>query len=276
MVPPHRNLERVKLAHVRRAARTVGADGTGYPPFRRSTTYDAFLPGGTTPYPPKALIARAYELATGVRLVPSDFAGAREGYFVTRLEELGCVIRDKPDGAPGRAGTPQPKRTAPTGTPAAAPSSALETDVEALLQRARVPKSVQRVVLARIGQGAFRADLIAYWKGACAVTGVTERAVLRASHIKRWADSADHERGDVDNGLLLRADIDALFEVGLIRFKDDGRIDLSRLSPQTAADLGLHHEMRLRRKPNAAQRAYLAQHRARFSPQDEVERAFRF
>ncbi|MGM3412440.1 HNH endonuclease signature motif containing protein [Burkholderiaceae bacterium 26] len=268
MATPRRTLDRITLTHLLRAARAIGADGAGYPPFRRSITYDALLPGDRTPYPPKALIARAYELATGERLTPSDFAGARKGFYIRRLEDLGCEIRNKPVNRKpaARRGASEPRKADQV-------STAMAADVAALLARAGVPTEIQRVVLARIGQGEFRRKLERHWGSACALTGLIEPAALRASHIKRWADSDDHERLDVDNGLLLRADIDALFEVGLIQFRDDGRIDLTRLSVQTAMALGLHGQMRLRRKPNAAQRAFLALHRARCAEQGDARRA---
>lgn len=99
---------------------------------------------------------------------------------------------------------------------------------------------------ARIGQGTFRKSLMKYW-GSCAVTGVSEPTVLRASHIKPWRESSNVERLDPFNGLLLAAHIDALFDVGLITFEVDGQI---RLSPLLAAEdlkqLGILPTMRLR------------------------------
>lgn len=99
---------------------------------------------------------------------------------------------------------------------------------------------------ARIGQGPFRVALLKYW-GSCAVTGISEPTVLRASHIKPWRSSSNQERLDPFNGLLLAAHIDALFDVGLISFEVDGQI---RLSPLLAEEdlhlLGIQPTMRLR------------------------------
>jgi hypothetical protein len=56
----------------------------------------------------------------------------------------------------------------------------------------------------RVGQEVFRAALIDYWGGACAVTGLALPEVLRASHSQPWADcTTDEERLDVFNGFLL-------------------------------------------------------------------------
>ena len=102
------------------------------------------------------------------------------------------------------------------------------------------------VVQARIGQGPFRIALLQYW-GACAVSGVTEPAVLRASHIKPWRDATNEERVDPANGVLLAAHIDALFDAGLITFEADGKIRLSvLLAAEDLRQLGILSSMRLR------------------------------
>ena len=54
-------------------------------------------------------------------------------------------------------------------------------------------------------------------------------SLLRASHIKPWAVSNNEERLSVDNGLLLSATFDRLFDSGLITFKKDGTILISNL-----------------------------------------------
>ena len=43
---------------------------------------------------------------------------------------------------------------------------------------------VERLVRQRVGQERYRDALLAYWGGACAVTGVTVTEALRASHAK--------------------------------------------------------------------------------------------
>ena len=116
---------------------------------------------------------------------------------------------------------------------------------------------------ARIGQGAFRIALMKYW-GSCAVTGISEPAILRASHIKPWRSSSNQERLDPFNGLLLAAHIDALFDASLVTFEEDGQI---RLSPLLAGEdlqqLGIVPTMRLRRVA-AEHKAYLRFHHEGF------------
>ncbi len=99
---------------------------------------------------------------------------------------------------------------------------------------------VERLVRQRIGQGIFRQSLMDYWDGRCAVTGIDQPELLRASHMKPWTDCAnDAERLDVFNGLLLTADWDAAFDKGLVTFDDNGLA-------QFASALGVGARARLR------------------------------
>ena len=84
-----------------------------------------------------------------------------------------------------------------------------------------------------IAQRLFRGNLLRLWQGACAVTSVQEPRVLRSSHIKPWANSSVQEKVDHFNGLLLVPNLDALFNEGLISFRDDGRM---LVSPDWRAD----------------------------------------
>lgn len=81
----------------------------------------------------------------------------------------------------------------------------------------------ERMRRVRIGQDLFRTALLRYWGSCCPLTGVTDSALLRASHIVPWVECAtDAERLDVHNGLLLAAHWDAAFDAGLVSFNDDG------------------------------------------------------
>ncbi len=72
---------------------------------------------------------------------------------------------------------------------------------------------VPREVLQRLGQGAFRAEALRLFGGACAITGVAEAGVLQAAHIVPVADGGTHA---ASNTLLLRADLHNLFDLGRI------------------------------------------------------------
>jgi putative restriction endonuclease len=96
-----------------------------------------------------------------------------------------------------------------------------------LLDRKDIGDRVKRqMVDARRGQGLFR-EKVAAREPSCRVTGVAELRHLRASHIKPWRKSNDHEKLDGDNGLLLSPHIDHLFDRGFISFSKNGTILVS-------------------------------------------------
>lgn len=81
----------------------------------------------------------------------------------------------------------------------------------------------ERLVIQRVGQDIFRNRLMVQWEGRCPLTGITDPALLRASHIIPWSRCEnDAERLDPENGLLLSALWDAAFDRGLLSFGDDG------------------------------------------------------
>ncbi|MGN0633297.1 MAG: HNH endonuclease [Oscillospiraceae bacterium] len=84
------------------------------------------------------------------------------------------------------------------------------------------------LIKSRIGQGLFRTALIKKYHGTCVVTGITLKNLLIASHIKPWAVSSNSERLSAENGLLLSANYDRLFDSGLISFDDNRKIIISR------------------------------------------------
>ncbi|HET6378723.1 MAG TPA: HNH endonuclease [Methylocella sp.] len=121
----------------------------------------------------------------------------------------------------------------------------------------------ERLVVQRIGQDIFREALIDYWGGRCPLTGITEPALLRASHIVPWADCEDEQRLDVYNGLLLSALWDAAFDKGLVSFGDDGTVLISpSLSEVARTALGVGRVPPLKGLRDGHRRN-LAAHRAR-------------
>lgn len=108
---------------------------------------------------------------------------------------------------------------------------------------ANLPRNTEaeRLTVERIGQNLFRQALMEYWNGCCPLTGITDPALLRASHIVPWAEcETDALRLDVHNGLLLSALWDAAFDAGLISFADDGTVLRSPvLTAEAAATLNL-------------------------------------
>ncbi|MEZ5534840.1 MAG: HNH endonuclease [Thiolinea sp.] len=134
----------------------------------------------------------------------------------------------------------------------ALPNQAVETFHTRLQQELAgigdIGTEVERLVKQRIGQNTFREALMDYWEGACAVTGITVPEMLRASHAKPWAEcGSDEERLNVFNGFLLSANLDALFDRGLISFDANGKILISNQIPAQQRQLiGLTDQMKLR------------------------------
>jgi hypothetical protein len=130
--------------------------------------------------------------------------------------------------------------------------------------QAVLPEQTVRIatVRARLGQHRYKDSQAEMWDNACAVTGITEPALLRASHAKPWADANDAERIDPANGLPLAVHLDALFDKGLISFDDKGRLLISsQLRSDVVSLYGLSTSLRLRRDPPASVCRYLEYHR---------------
>ena len=137
----------------------------------------------------------------------------------------------------------------------------LEQDLAAIAERyPDNPTTRERLVQARLGQGTYRAALLALWDDACAVTGCGLAPVLVASHAKPWADSTDDERLDPHNGLPLVGTLDRLFDTGLIGFDPaTGTMHVAdAVDEQDQVLFGIPAP--LRRKPGRKLAAYLQHH----------------
>jgi hypothetical protein len=131
-------------------------------------------------------------------------------------------------------------------------------------QTTRLPKTTEaeRLVVQRIGQDIFRNSLIDYWQGRCPLTGITDPALLRASHIVPWSEcNNDAQRLDVHNGLLLSALWDAAFDRALVTFDDAGNPEFSSRLSDTARN-AMHWSQSVQLTDQHRQN--LAHHRLRF------------
>jgi hypothetical protein len=130
----------------------------------------------------------------------------------------------------------------------------------------------KQLVDARLGQGRYRRRLEEHWGSACAVTGVRQREVLRASHIVPWRGSNNKTRLDPHNGLLLVATLDCLFDKGLISFANDGTLLVGRVPGHQQHKLGLDQMLRLRTDGPACltteRIAFLKRHRLKYGFRD--------
>ena len=141
----------------------------------------------------------------------------------------------------------------------------LANDINALIQNAKgkIPNTeIERLILARLGQGKFRQAVLKRWENACAVTGIKTVESLRASHIKPWRESDNKEKLDPRNGLPLVATLDALFDRNLITFDKDGNMLVSpSLGESEKKLLGVLGLRKLRRRPKENEEPFLRYHR---------------
>ncbi len=199
--------EKITKAHILEAAeyweKHPGALGFG--PSRK---YDIYIDG--KPFPPKAISALAYELATKKTLEPKDFPGAFGGYWHEILKKFFPIW---------------PK----TEFELAFPQQPSKDDLaeQEILKSDRHPTEIEQLISARRGQGLYRQRVMMQEK-CCRVTDVDDARFLIASHIKPWRDSDDRERLDGENGLLLAPHIDKLFDRGWISFEDNGALLVSK------------------------------------------------
>jgi putative restriction endonuclease len=81
------------------------------------------------------------------------------------------------------------------------------------------------VIRPRLGQGTFRVLVTDAYDRRCAVTRERTLPALEAAHIRPYGDGGEHR---VDNGLLLRRDLHALFDRGYLTVTPALRLAVSR------------------------------------------------
>ena len=113
----------------------------------------------------------------------------------------------------------------------------------------------------RVSQGYYRQQIIEKWDGKCPVTIQTN--ILIASHIVPWSESNNEERLDVENGILLSPNVDALFDKHFISFQDDGSILISKKLDNFNRD-SLKIQKKIKIPISDGMKKYLKRHREKF------------
>ncbi len=124
------------------------------------------------------------------------------------------------------------------------------------------PNKTERsgLVTSRVGQGYYRQKIREKWNYKCPVTGCEVLSILISSHILPWSECNDDERLDVENGILLSPDVDALFDKHLISFTNDGEMILSnRITEQQLNRLGIPTDVVI--TISQGMKRYLGKHR---------------
>lgn len=110
------------------------------------------------------------------------------------------------------------------------------------------PSKTERtgLVTSRVGQGYYRQMIREKWDNRCPVTGCEVLSILISSHILPWSECNEDERLDVENGILLSPDVDALFDKHLISFKDNGELIISDIvNHQDILQLGIAIDVKI-------------------------------
>ncbi|PFJ96342.1 HNH endonuclease [Priestia megaterium] len=136
----------------------------------------------------------------------------------------------------------------------------IENDLNSIITLDKTEKEI--IIKSRIGQSAFKKALLTIEKK-CRICGVRDERFLVASHIKPWSESNNQERLDVNNGLLLCPNHDALFDKRYISFDETGKVMVKQnLDSTTKMFLNINDTMRI--NLNERQQNYMKWHREKF------------
>lgn len=136
----------------------------------------------------------------------------------------------------------------------------------------RGPEDVRqlRAIQVRRGQRDFRDRLLSAWSRRCVVTECRIEGLLEAAHIVPHAEEPDYR---TSNGLLLRADIHTLYDLGLLSIDEFMRV---HLAPELKASEYRNYEgKRIQRLPDRiadtpSSDALRRRHAAFLSPKSHV------
>ena len=128
---------------------------------------------------------------------------------------------------------------------------------------------IEKIVKTRVSQGSFR-RLLLLEHHQCNLCDISTTSVLRASHIKEWSESSREERIDANNGLLLCANHDALFDRHQISFEPEtGAICISdSIDDDQRAALNLPNSFNLTMSDRM--KAYMQVHHKKFIEKENM------
>lgn len=131
--------------------------------------------------------------------------------------------------------------------------------------KTKVFETTEKIVHQKIrqGQSYFRENLLKEMKR-CPITGIDDKRLLIASHIKPWVHSNNEERINRKNGVLLSPLFDKLFDkgTGLITFTLDKKILISnKLSKENIARLKVTPNQKIHNLDIEGREEYLEYHK---------------
>jgi hypothetical protein len=152
------------------------------------------------------------------------------GYSIELVEYLRRMGFEVPDSAAPEAVALQAGRVRETASHDAGPGTvSLEAFMPGSIEDGR--RYTLASIMRRRGQGEFRDAVLRAYGFACAITGCEVLDVLEAAHIIPYRGEATNH---VQNGILLRADLHVLFDVGLLDFDERWRVRLDESLKSTA------------------------------------------
>jgi putative restriction endonuclease len=86
----------------------------------------------------------------------------------------------------------------------------------------------ESIVKVRVGQAIFSKRVKSNYKNKCAITGISNKDFLVASHIKPWSKDVDN-RLNPKNGICLSVIYDKAFDKGYISFNDNFELIVSEM-----------------------------------------------
>lgn len=134
------------------------------------------------------------------------------------------------------------------------------TEIEESLEQSGLEgKERESLRKIRVNQGVFRELMIKKYNKCC-LCGVDMKELLIASHIKPWSKSESGEKLDPNNGLMLCANHDKLFDSGYITFDDNGSIIISsKISVTNRIYINVSKSMSIKMNDNT--KVYMKYHR---------------
>lgn len=161
----------------------------------------------------------------------------RKEPIIVSHDEIGCMILSRPFFLPRESWVRPPEDWAPnivqgkTYSDADPVGARVWREVQAATARiaahvvAEDRYGVPSLVAPRLGQGEFRIAVTDAYDRRCAMTAERTLPALDAAHIIPYAQQGEHR---LDNGLLLRKDLHALFDAGYLGIGSDMRVEVSR------------------------------------------------
>jgi len=159
--------------------------------------------------------------------------------------QIGCILLEQPFFLPEKEWLPAPSDWSPSIVQGKGYDLSVEpgrslwkqlhisTLLASVANDIQTPSGVQEdqarygppvAILPRLGQGSFRVIVTDVYERRCAVTNERTLPALETAHIKPYSESGQHV---VNNGILLRRDLHALFDKGYVTITPSMKFEVS-------------------------------------------------